>query len=1509
MRYLLFAISLIPTILISQNPIGGAGICHVNSDPNSILALQAQDARSTCQIAIDTNSGNVYRYENNRPVGSRWIIRYDSVGFFNNNNTVVTGRLQYSDDVGDFIFGGLGAVQLGTTSTHAWYVRNDTSIVLTKGMVVYASGTLGASGRMKVKPFIANRTIPTKYVVGILAADIPVGGDGYAIDIGKIRGINTNTLPEGTVLYASPTVVGGLTATEPVAPNPRMAIAFVLYEGNNGVLAVRLSDSETINDISDVNVTGATHNQVIKYDTLTKTWKSGNDLNGIYTSSGTISSGNNSLLTNTWNINYTNNSSAISLDNNSSNTNIILSSPDNSKSVFIDNSQTAIRGPLRFYGGNNNYVGFSAPSTVTSNYQLNLPQAAPTAGQVLTAGSTPLNLEWTTVSGGGVTSFSAGTTGLTPSTATTGVVTLGGTLNVASGGTGQTTLTQNSLLVGNGTSGVLSPSELVWDGTNKSLGINTTTRATTGLEVNGKIVSTTNTWIGTVTTMNQNSTDAVYGNGLFVSVAPSGTNRINYSVDGISWFAATVPESNNWNGVTYGNGLFVAVASSGTNRIATSIDGINWQVHPAPQQNEWSDVTYGKGIFVAVSRTGTNRAMSSKNGINWTLHTVTTSHPLQGVTFGDNRFVACASTGTGSKIFQSADGATWTIVVFSGTPTGEFKSVTYGNGFYVLAGTTGITRTNLVTYTLANSIGSFWNDVEYGEGVFVGVGSGTNKLVTSVDGLNWKVISLPANPDIRTLAYGNGLFVTLPETGNTSSFRSGSLQTHEPQTNNIYHGYTKFSNEVNSIKLSVNTLTNSSTNDALVIYNSDSTQLLSINNAGAFSIDSSYGTSGQVLTSQGSTSSPTWTNIPTYNDTMWINVKQLGAVGNGNTDDTDAFQTAIDSVNGGDKKRIFIPAGLYKITRPLKINGDYIYVVGETPSGTSSIPSNRSTIILYDPPSGGDTSACFTKNGWYFDMNNDRKGGMPTNTESVNGHYIFENLVIKALKANISCIQIVNAENVKLNNCQFQFKTRGVTLVTCFNSTISGCRFEGLYFNSGIGEGTLPISTAYKAWGLYAPGHCSINEIQAVGCGVGVYMPELQTTLIGARLEKNVHGLVLGDTILSTLNATHKTIKGFRGYIANVYGESNLRGVFMRRVLTPSVIEGIAMTSLGGGDWREAPYYTNSNAYGDYGYYLQDVHSSVQLNNFTASATSIGLYYRGGLINKSSAVVNNADISGGQTVQSTAPLTAFSNNPNTLGTAVINSQINDRNNVYTSDAQKKFRKQSYLPGLGITGLTDFNIRDPHVPTRNLGGEVYMASDDADSIIQVRFVGAHTSGQAAFNTITTGSLVSSTLPVGTYVYSSTLISETEETGVDTGTINIVNDTISVTAVQQKVEISFYGFSGSELVKRRIYRRKLGSPVFDGYFEIDGNVSTFTDNGQVVTGVNAGPPPAGFDIQGREELDINYKVLLTAHWNANAWVIPTSKTVNGFDIKVSDLPNIPCGGPGDCPSLPINWLIYR
>jgi hypothetical protein len=64
---------------------------------------------------------------------------------------------------------------------------------------------------------------------------------------------------------------------------------------------------------------------------------------------------------------------------------------------------------------------------------------------------------------------------------------LTGTLPVANGGTNATTLTANKLMVGNGTSGVLTPTNLHWDNTNSRLGIGNSS-PNSKLNVDGNII-------------------------------------------------------------------------------------------------------------------------------------------------------------------------------------------------------------------------------------------------------------------------------------------------------------------------------------------------------------------------------------------------------------------------------------------------------------------------------------------------------------------------------------------------------------------------------------------------------------------------------------------------------------------------------------------------------------------------------------------------------------------------------------------------------------------------------------------------------------------------------------------------------------------------------------------------------------------------------------------------------------------------------------------------------------
>ena len=113
-------------------------------------------------------------------------------------------------------------------------------------------------------------------------------------------------------------------------------------------------------------------------------------------------------------------------------------------------SLSGLTTPLSVAQGGTGVATFTANGLVygagTSSLSVT---AAGTTGQVL-VGNTGSAPSWATLSGIGVTLFSAGTTGLTPSSATSGAITLAGTLIVANGGTGATTLT--GYVKGSGTS-------------------------------------------------------------------------------------------------------------------------------------------------------------------------------------------------------------------------------------------------------------------------------------------------------------------------------------------------------------------------------------------------------------------------------------------------------------------------------------------------------------------------------------------------------------------------------------------------------------------------------------------------------------------------------------------------------------------------------------------------------------------------------------------------------------------------------------------------------------------------------------------------------------------------------------------------------------------------------------------------------------------------------------------------------------------------------------------------
>lgn len=111
-------------------------------------------------------------------------------------------------------------------------VINNTGAVLANGTCVGFGGVL--TGTISATKYLANGSQPGLYVLAILTQDIAVGERGLATVWGNVRELNTTGSPYGEtwavgdILYASPTVAGGLTKVKPTAPNVAVPMAAVL---------------------------------------------------------------------------------------------------------------------------------------------------------------------------------------------------------------------------------------------------------------------------------------------------------------------------------------------------------------------------------------------------------------------------------------------------------------------------------------------------------------------------------------------------------------------------------------------------------------------------------------------------------------------------------------------------------------------------------------------------------------------------------------------------------------------------------------------------------------------------------------------------------------------------------------------------------------------------------------------------------------------------------------------------------------------------------------------------------------------------------------------------------------------------------------------------------------------------------------------------------------------------------------------------------------------------------
>ena len=186
-----------------------------------------------------------------------------------NRTPVAPGELTWSQDDSTLHFDtdSPNNVILHIGQDLVYYVKNQSGQTIYKGNVCMFAGTLGASGRLKTQRAIANNAYPSKYVMGIAAADIPNGNDGFVISQGRVRGIDTSMFSQGDILYLSPTNPGQMQNTMPTAPNNKVTVAAVIYNDNNqGSIQVRPTFASDIGENENVELSGLTNGDLLVYN-------------------------------------------------------------------------------------------------------------------------------------------------------------------------------------------------------------------------------------------------------------------------------------------------------------------------------------------------------------------------------------------------------------------------------------------------------------------------------------------------------------------------------------------------------------------------------------------------------------------------------------------------------------------------------------------------------------------------------------------------------------------------------------------------------------------------------------------------------------------------------------------------------------------------------------------------------------------------------------------------------------------------------------------------------------------------------------------------------------------------------------------------------------------------------------------------------------------------------------------------------------------------------------------
>jgi hypothetical protein len=230
------------------------------------------------EIAINTYDGRMFVKKDDGAASIVTLLGDSNVNHFTFDITPTTvptieGTLSWDDTFhtlkvqGDVL---VSSLQVGQEERTRVY--NGTGSTIFDGEAVHIIG--GSSGIPSVTKSISSDSTASTACVGVATHDIATGTTGFVTTRGLVHDYDTSTFPEGSVLYLSDTVSGGMQIAKPLPPSYTIPMAVVISSAVNGIIYVDMNRHTSTVSIMDTALASADPTGWINNDGITLSYDS-----------------------------------------------------------------------------------------------------------------------------------------------------------------------------------------------------------------------------------------------------------------------------------------------------------------------------------------------------------------------------------------------------------------------------------------------------------------------------------------------------------------------------------------------------------------------------------------------------------------------------------------------------------------------------------------------------------------------------------------------------------------------------------------------------------------------------------------------------------------------------------------------------------------------------------------------------------------------------------------------------------------------------------------------------------------------------------------------------------------------------------------------------------------------------------------------------------------------------------------------------------------------------------